>query len=317
MGVTGRGRQLLDILKLASDYLARQGVESARLDAEVLLAHILEMDRISLYVNFDRELDEAELARFRTALRRRASRMPVAYITGSREFMSLEFSVNEHVLIPRPETEILVETARDHLVRSSKERPRIADIGTGSAAIACSLALLLPNARILASDISSEALDVAMDNVKRHGLEGRVVCVQGDLLEVLAPGTEWELVDAIVSNPPYIPLAELDILSPEVSEYEPRGALDGGPDGLKYYRKLAQGAIQRLADDGFMAFEVGDGQAADVIGILEEAGFENVESVDDYSGTARVVVATRTAVSGSSSKNGIVADYVVGGDADA
>ncbi|MDD2201777.1 MAG: peptide chain release factor N(5)-glutamine methyltransferase [Firmicutes bacterium] len=317
MGAMGRGRQLLDILKLASDYLARQGVEAARLDAEVLLAHILEMDRISLYVNFDRQLDEAELAGFRTALRRRASCMPVAYITGSKEFMSLDFAVNEHVLIPRPETEILVETVRDHFVRTSKERPRIADIGTGSAAIACSLAVLFPNARIIASDISSEALDVAMDNVKRHGLEGQVVCVQGDLLEVLAPGTEWERVDAIVSNPPYIPLAELDTLNPEISEYEPRGALDGGPDGLRYYRKLAQGAIERLADDGFMALEVGDGQAQDVIKILEDAGFTNVESVDDYSGTARVVVATRSAVSGSTSRNGIVADCIDGGDADA
>ena len=120
MGVAGHGRQLLDILKLASDYLARQGVESARLDAEVLLAHVLETDRISLYVNFERELEEAELARFRTALRRRASRMPVAYITGSREFMSLDFAVNEHVLIPRPETEILVETVRDRLMHASK-----------------------------------------------------------------------------------------------------------------------------------------------------------------------------------------------------
>lgn len=298
MGVAGHGRQLLDILKLASDYLARQGVESARLDAEVLLAHVLETDRISLYVNFERELEEAELARFRTALRRRASRMPVPYITGSREFMSLDFAVNEHVLIPRPETEILVETVRDRLMHASKERPRIADIGTGSAAIACSLAVLLPDARILASDISPEALDVAMENVKRHGLEGRVVCMQGDLLEVLALGTEWELVDAIVSNPPYIPLAELDALSPEISEYEPRAALDGGADGLKYYRKLAQSAARKLADDGFVALEVGDRQALDVIGIVEESGFMNVETVDDYSGTARVVVATRSTVSG-------------------
>ncbi|MGB4008227.1 MAG: peptide chain release factor N(5)-glutamine methyltransferase, partial [Bacillota bacterium] len=295
MGVTGRERQLLAILKLASEYLERQGVDSARLDAEVLLAHVLAMDRIDLYVNYDRPMDDRELAEYRAVLRKRASRMPVAYITGFKEFMSLEFAVDERVLIPRPETEILVETVRDRITRASKERPRIADIGTGSGAIACSLALMLPSARVLATDVSSDALGVAKANVKKHGLEDRVVCRQGDLLEGLGASMEREMVDAIVSNPPYIPSSELDALSPEISQYEPRGALDGGPDGLDFYRRLARGCVEFLADGGFLALEIGNGQAPDVIGLLTEAGFGDVESIDDYSGTARVVVASRPA----------------------
>ncbi|MEA4885035.1 MAG: peptide chain release factor N(5)-glutamine methyltransferase [Clostridia bacterium] len=289
MGVSKPNPQLLDVLKLAADFLGARGVESPRLDAEVLLARILGMDRIRLYVEYDRPLALSELSRYREEIAKRASRVPVAYITGVKEFMSVEFQVDGRVLIPGPDTEILVEATRDEIADAGMSAPRIADIGTGSGAIACALAKILPGARILATDISRDALEVAAQNVSRLGLEQQVVLGSGDLFQALA-APEWERVDVIVSNPPYIPSGDIPGLQPEISKYEPRLALDGGPDGLELYRRIAAGAAAHLEPGGIVALEAGDGQAARIAELLADSGLRDISLRQDYSGVDRVII---------------------------
>jgi len=289
--------QLIDILRRSAAFLARNGVESARLDAEVLLANVLEMDRIQLYVQFDRPLAHDELERYRDALKRRARRMPVAYVTGCKEFMSLAFAVDTRVLVPRPDTEVLVEAVCDRLTASGIDDPIIVDIGTGSGAIACAVSREVPGARVLATDISGDALEVAASNVASLGLEDRVFLGQGDLFEPTI-GTEFAHMDVLVSNPPYVPSGDIPSLAPEISRYEPRLALDGGPDGLDFYRRIAEGVPSRLTSRGFVALEVGDGQAAWVSEMLERAGLVDLEEIRDYSGAVRAVIGSAPKVRG-------------------
>lgn len=281
--------QLIDILRRSTAFLAKNGVESARLDAEVLLADVLELDRIQLYVQYDRPLGQGELERYREALKRRARRTPVAYVTGRKEFMSLDFAVDERVLIPRPDTEVLVEAVCSRLAALGIAEPMVVDIGTGSGAIACAISSEVLGARVLGTDVSGDALRVAASNVARLGLEGRVFLAPGDLFEAV-DGTEWELADVLVSNPPYVPSREIDLLAPEISRHEPRLALDGGVDGLDFYRRIAEGAPRRLAGHGFVALEVGDGQAEPVAQILCQAGLADLCAVVDYSGATRAVI---------------------------
>ena len=289
--------QLIDILRRSTAFLARNGVESARLDAEVLLANILGLDRIQLYVQYDRPLIPDELDRYRDALKRRARRMPVAYVTGRKEFMSLDFAVDSRVLIPRPDTEVLVEAVIGRLAAWGVDDPLVVDIGTGSGAIACAISQGLPGARLLATDISGDALEVAESNVARLGLTGRVFLAQGDLYEPTVD-TEFERMDVLVSNPPYVPSRDIPSLAPEISRYEPRLALDGGPDGLDFYRRIAEGILSRLTGRGFVALEVGDGQAVSVSEILDQAGLADLESICDYSGEARAVIGRMPGVRG-------------------
>lgn len=275
------------ILAWTKQYFDEKGVANPRLDAEVLLSHILGRDRLYLYVNFDQPLETAELAAFREAVKRRALRQPVAYITGYKEFMGRNFAVTPAVLIPRPETEILVETVMTRL--GSVVAPILLDVGTGSGAIIVSLLAGCTAARGVGVDISAAALAVAKENAIRLGVYERLELRRGDLL---APA-QGRIFTAIVSNPPYIPDDELPDLAPEV-RHEPRAALAGGGDGLDFYRRLVAGAAACLSPGGFMAFEVGVGQAPAVAALTTLATGLAVEGiVKDYAGIERVVVLER------------------------
>lgn len=272
------------ILTWTRQYFDEKGVDNPRLDAEVLLSHILGKDRIHLYVNFDQPLQPAELATFRAAVKQRAMRIPVAYITGHKEFMGLDFAVTPAVLIPRPDTEILVETALSRL--KGTESPQLLDIGTGSGAIIISLLVKLPQAQGMAVDISPDALQVAEKNGMCHNVADRLQFCRGDLL---APAAGREF-DAIVTNPPYIPNGEIGQLEPEVRQ-EPRLALAGGDDGLDFYRRIIDQAGRLLRPTGFIALEVGIHQAREVAA-LASSGRELAvaDIVKDYAGIERVVV---------------------------
>jgi release factor glutamine methyltransferase len=275
------------ILTWTKQYFGDKGVDNPRLDAEVLLSHILGKDRLYLYVNFDQPLQPDELAAYREAVKKRAQRVPVAYITGTKEFMGLRFSVSPAVLIPRPDTEILVEAALTRLADAAN--PYILDIGTGSGAIIISLLHKLPSARGVAVEISAQALAVAAKNAAGLGVAERLALRQGDLFA----GAAGEFFDAIVSNPPYIPDQEVAKLAPEV-RCEPSSALAGGADGLDFYRRIVANAARFLKPGGFVALEVGAGQAAAVAALADQqSGLKPAAVVNDYSGIERVVVLER------------------------
>lgn len=273
---------VLKVLQWTTDFFQRKGLKSPRLDAEVLLAHLLGVDRVGLYMNYDRPLREEELKAFREMVQRRTSGEPIAYITGQKEFWSLSFKVSPACLIPRPETEVLVEEA----LKAAKEAPlplQILEIGTGCGAVALALAKELPGAEIWATEKSPYALEVAQQNVELHGVSGQVVLLEADLFPERGP------FSLIVSNPPYVPTEEVLRLDPEVRDFEPLEALDGGPDGLLYFRRIASGARQYLRAGGWLVLEVGEGQDEGVQGILKEAGLSRIEVRRDYSGVKRVV----------------------------
>ncbi len=272
------------ILKWTRQYFGEKGVENPRLDAEVLLSHILKMDRVHLYVNFDQPLQETELIAYRSAIKKRVARCPVAYIIGSKEFMGLDFQVTPAVLIPRPDTEILVEAALKRL--QAIDAPRILDIGTGSGAICISILTKMPSATAVTVDISPEAILVAKANADSHQVAERLMFCQGDLF---AP-VEGQIFTAILSNPPYIPEADMATLTPEVRQ-EPNLALVGGLDGLDFYRRIIQSGADYLVAGGFLAMEVGIGQAPLVAAIATETEKYIVsEIIKDYGGIERVVV---------------------------
>jgi release factor glutamine methyltransferase len=281
--------------------LARAGIENARLDAEVLLAAILGVRREDLYVQYARALTTGEEKLFKSALRRRASREPVAYILGEREFWSLDFSVSPEVLIPRPETELLVELALSYLSRGPRQidgagavgRHLYAlDLGTGSGAIAVSLAKERDDLTLWATDLSQPALDKACLNARRHAVEQRIHFCQGDLFEPVADMKG--VFDVIVSNPPYICRSELAHVPADVREWEPRMALDGGVDGLDFYRRIIADAALYLRPEGFLLVEMGPDLAAQVHGLFAAAGqYEDCAVRPDYSGRPRVVSARK------------------------
>ena len=274
------------LLQWTEQFFSEKGIESPRLDAEVLLAHLLSRERIHLYVHFDEPLEAAELSEFRELVKQRARRVPVAYLTGRREFMGLSFHVGSGVLIPRPDTEILVQTAIEEL-RTAPGATKFADLGTGSGAIALSVLHYVPDASSDATDISAEALAIAEKNAADLGLSERINLHEGDLLKPLA-GQKYH---AILSNPPYIPDADIPGLQPEVREHEPRIALAGGADGLDFYRRIAAGAKDFLLEGGFLAVEIGIHQADEVRRIVEENGLARAEIRRDLAGIDRVVIA--------------------------
>lgn len=271
---------VLKILQWTADYFTGKEIASARLEAELLLAATLDLDRVGLYVNFERPLDSSELAAFRAQVQRRAKGEPVQYILGETEFWSLPFTVNSAVLVPRADTEVLVEEALSRIEGSA----HLLDVGTGSGAIAVALAHEKPEIRVTALDCSEEALQVARGNAERNGVAERVSCLAGDLAE-LPPGP----FAMVVSNPPYIPTADCEQLMPEVRDHEPRLALDGGEDGLTAYRQLACQSAEILLPGGWLLVEVGIGQAEDVVALFEAAGLAEIKSRDDYAGIPRVV----------------------------
>lgn len=271
------------ILDWTKQYFSGKGVDNPRLDAEVLLSHILGRDRLYLYVHFDQPLSPAELDAFRVSVRKRAARLPVAYITGEREFYGLRFAVSPAVLVPRPETELLVETVLRQL--ADKPAARIVDLGTGSGAIVISLLTRLPAATAVAVDISADALAVAGENAGRHQVDDRLQLRQGDLWEPVS----GMVFDVIVSNPPYIAAGDIDSLAPEVRQ-EPLLALDGGRDGLDFYRRLLRQGAAQLAADGVMAVEIGVGQAEPIRELAAVSPLAVSEVIADYAGIERIVV---------------------------
>lgn len=272
---------VLKILKWTTEYFAEKGIESARLEAELLLTATLVMDRVGLYVNFERPLDAKELSDYREKVRRRANREPVQYILGETEFWSLPIKVSPAVLIPRADTEVLVEEA----VKKCASPAHILDVGTGSGAIAIALAHEFSECRVTALDCSKDALAIASDNAVSNNVAERVTCLEGDLRD-LPKGP----FDMMVSNPPYIPTRDWETLMPEVRDHEPRLALDGGGDGLEAYRQLAVQAGQILTAGGWLLVEVGVNQAKDVSALFRAAGLVEVAQRDDYAGIPRVVM---------------------------
>jgi release factor glutamine methyltransferase len=274
-----------DVLAQAVTRLAREGVESPRLDAELLLAEVLGVNRAAILAHPDRRLKPKELTRYRGLVARRAEREPLAYLLGRREFFGLDFMVDARALIPRPETELLVERAL-HLARRRPAPPRIADVGAGSGAIAVTLAVHLPQASVYALDDSAGALAVVAENARRHGVDSRVHCLQGDLLAPL-PGA----VDLITANLPYVTTAELETLAPEIQRYEPRAALDGGPDGLAFIRRLLATAGLHLQPGGAILVEIGASQGPAVVELARQHFPQGrVQLSQDYAGLDRLVV---------------------------
>lgn len=269
------------VLQWMQQFFTGKGIPNSRVDAELLLAEVLHCNRIKLYIDQDRPLSKDELGALHNLVARRAGREPMAYILGSKGFMQDEFQVTPAVLIPRPETELLVE----HVAKlAGQGSVRILDIGTGSGAIALSLARLLPQAAITAADVSLDALEIARKNSVNFGLDGRVEFLVSDVYGSLA-GREF---DIIVSNPPYIPTGDLTGLQPEVQQ-EPSIALDGGADGLDFYRRIIGGAANFLTSGGLLAFEIGSGQGAQVAELCRVQGFGATRIVKDYSGLERMV----------------------------
>lgn len=275
------------VLQWTQSYFKEKNLDTPRLDAELLIGDALKVDRVRLYMDLDRPLTDAELADIRERVRRRGKNEPVAYITGKRGFWKLDLAVDARVLIPRPDTERLVELAVEAL--QGREAPRVVDVGTGSGAIALSIAQERPDAVVLAIDVSPDALAAAEANAQAAGLT-RVSFARGD---VLAPAKDFR-PDVILSNPPYISSGECETLMPDVRQFEPRLALDGGPDGLVIIRKLVTQAGALLTPGGALLFEIGHDQGESAAAIVQADGrFAQVAVVKDYGGKDRVVRAAR------------------------
>ena len=280
-----------ETLQAGERYLREAGVGSARLDAELLLGKVLGAGKEKLYLDFDRTLQPMEERRFRELLLRRGRREPLAYILGEKEFWSLDFIVTPDVLVPRPETERLVEATLDIISNWRQGAAmRVLDLGTGSGAIAVSLAKERSDLELWATDISIQALEIARVNALLHDASRRIRFRAGDLFGPVEELTRWFQV--LVSNPPYVTQSEMDNLPPEVREWEPRLALCGGSDGLDFYRRIIQEGPLYLAEEGFVALEIGAGMAEAVYRLFVAAGCYSTPSVyQDLAGRDRVVVA--------------------------
>lgn len=277
-------RTVLDFLRRATVFLAQHEVATPRLDAEVLLAFLLDAKRVDVYLRFDQPLGEAEVVAYRELVRRRGAGEPVAYLTGRREFWSRDVQVTPDVLIPRPETELLVERALADIGDRTRAL-RVLDLGTGSGALALALATELPGAQVVALDVSPAAVAVARGNIESAGLADRVEVAISDWTASIDGGPCFDL---IVCNPPYVETAVLGTLAAEVRQ-EPALALDGGPDGLVAYRALVPLAMPLLASGGRMLLEIGEGQAEPVAALLGAAGSREVARYRDLAGIERVV----------------------------
>ena len=308
------GVTVLEVIQRSTDFLARKGIESPRLQSELLLAHVLKLERMRLYLNFNKTLSREDEARMRELVKRRGQREPLQQIVGTTSFCGLEIEVNRHVLVPRPETELLAEAGWEFLNRLVTSRwarsgagedeetasagagsLTALDVGTGSGCLAIALAKRCERLRVIATDISEEALALARHNAERHGLTERITFVQGDGFQALGRMTSgWATTfNLIISNPPYIPRQEIAALQREVRDFEPLAALDGGVDGLDFYRRFAVEARNYLEPGGKIMLEFGDNQAQ-TIGELFQNEKWIVEAVlPDYSKRARILVAAK------------------------
>lgn len=274
-------------LNKATAQLEAAGIDTARLDAEVLLAYVLNSRRLALYVHVAKELTDEQIKRYENLIHHRLDRVPVAYLVGHKEFMGLNFAVTPDVLIPRPDTEVLAQGVIEHLQDFSGRAIKIADIGTGSGAICISILKFLDNAIAEAVDVSEKALDIARFNAEKFNVTDRIIFHEGSLFEPLA-GKKF---DVVISNPPYVLSGDLDNLQPEIYR-EPRIALDGGKDGLNFYREIIDAAPNFLNEDGFLALEVGANQAEAVVKLINDGGaFSYTQIWKDLANIERVVAA--------------------------
>jgi len=291
-----------EILDKATKYLRRRGIPEPRIDAEVLLAYVLKIERLEIYLNLDCQLTKEELSAYEKLIERRVGREPVAFIVGYKEFMGLNFFLNKNVLIPRPETEILVEEVIEKVQNIRKSRSygyrrnnylTIVDLCTGSGNIAISLAKNMASCKIYATDISEGAIQVARKNARFHNVEGKIEFLLGDLFSPLEKLNLNLTVDFVVSNPPYVKSRDLVLLQPEVKK-EPLCALVGGNGGLDFYQRIVPEALRYLVDDGYLIMEIGDRQGKAVMNLIKkEKGFSPPQLVKDYAGLDRVVVAQK------------------------
>lgn len=278
------------LLLWTTHYFQEHHLDSPRLDAELLLAHVLHKQRIYLYTDFDLIVEPSELSLYREYIKKRVSGISTAAIIGEKEFMGLTFKVNEDVLIPRPDTETWLEKVIQY--HRNEQGLHVADLGTGSGAILLSFLYYCREDTGVGVDISEKALALAEENGRNLKMDDRVTWRRGDYLTALEEG---ELFDGILTNPPYIPTGDIRGLAEEV-RHEPMNALDGGADGLTFYRKLAEGAAEHLKDGGFLAAEFGIHQAADVVNLLKETGkFDSFEVITDYGGIERAVYCRKKA----------------------
>ena len=300
---------VLEAIQKSAEFLGKKGVESPRLQTELLLAHLLRLPRMKLYLDFDRPLSPSETDALREFVRRRGQREPLQHIIGSTSFCGWEIAVNRHALVPRPETELLAELGWKFLSTLNPQPSTAFDLGTGTGCIAIALAVKCPGARIVATDISPEALALAKENAEKHQVSERIEFLPGDGFAALANvgqasrlspsesertetgGTPVLQFNLIISNPPYIPSAEIATLQPEVRDFDPHAALDGGPDGLDFFRRFAVEAKPFLKPDGRIMLEFGDGQAEALRRIFEAENWI-VEAVrEDYSRRPRLLIA--------------------------
>lgn len=283
-----------DLLKAAADFLGGAGIESPRLTAEVLLAWQMKTDRLGLYVDFDQPVSSADVAGFRALIKRRLQREPLHYITGVKEFWSLDFVVDPRVLIPRPETELLVELCVQKSTAFAEKGVspiRVLELGTGSGAVSVSLAKEVPAAMIIATDTSRGALEVARLNVSRHGVSERVMLVQGNLWAPIKRVAGFHLV---VSNPPYVRTGDLEDLPPEVRDHEPRSSLDGGINGMDLIERIIREAAEHLLPEGWLLVEMAPEQTDSALALIRETpGLLEASRIKDFARRHRVVMAKK------------------------
>ncbi|MFH0963825.1 MAG: peptide chain release factor N(5)-glutamine methyltransferase [Planctomycetota bacterium] len=283
---------ILKLIEWTRGYLERAHVENPRLDAEVLLAHVLDLTRIQLYTSYSRVPTGEELAKFRELIKRRAAGEPTQYLTQSSEFYSIALHVDNRVLVPRPETELLVDVALA-CVDDRSASLAIGDLCTGSGCVAIALATSLPGAVVHAVDSSADALEVARRNVHATRLSERVRVLQGDLTGPLRDAGLLGAIDMIVSNPPYVRDSEVDSLPREVRDHEPRAALVAGPRGTEFHERIAHESRDLLRENGPLILEIAESQGAEVAEILKCAGFRDVKLMRDYAGRHRVASARK------------------------
>lgn len=285
-----------EILTSASEHFRRNGIPNSRLDAEVLLAHVLGVERIDLYVDYARPLSSEETAAYRKLVARRLRSVPVAYLVGRKEFMGLELKVDENVLIPRPETEHLVDAVSRYISERSSDGQGcvILDMCTGSGAVGISLAVAFVAADVVAVDVSAGALKVARSNAEAHNVADRMHFLRSDMFDRLAVDKLGGRFDVVVSNPPYLSEADLEVLDRDIAESEPMIALDGGVDGMRFHRILVDRSADYLKPGGLLALEIGASQGRAVADMLESNGaYHGVTISKDYAGYDRVVTACR------------------------
>jgi release factor glutamine methyltransferase len=287
---------LLEALNSGANFLKEMGIGNPRSSTEVLLSSILNLSRVDLYLNKDQVLNEKDKKRFDEFLKERASGKPLQYITGSIEFLDLEFMIDPRAMIPRPETEILTLSVIDHFKEIKEEfhSLKIIDLGTGSGVIAVTLAVNLKNSFIYATDISGDALKLAFENAKENKVEGKIEFISGDLFQPLENRNLENSIDCIVSNPPYVKEGDCETLSKDITDFEPKMALFSGDDGLNFHKRILKESMRYLRKDGLLALEVGweDGdRLTDLIG--SEGFFHETEIIKDLAGIKRIVKALK------------------------